>query len=127
MRALLGRHGLDYRPPSPPSDRIVVGDIVVDRAARQVWRADRLVKLSPREYDLLCVLMENAGKAVSRQGLLDQVWGEDWIGDSHTLNVHICWLRRKLGDDSSAPRYIQTVRGYGHRLMDPAVSLADAA
>jgi DNA-binding response OmpR family regulator len=126
MRALLGRHGLDCRSPSPPSDRIAVGDIVLDRATRQVWRADRLVELSPREYDLLCVLMENAGKAVSRQGLLDQVWGEGWIGDSHTLDVHICWLRRKLEDDASAPRYIQTVRGYGHRFMDPAESLADA-
>ena len=127
MQALLCQRRLNFRQTSPPSDRIVVGDIVLDRATRQVWRVGRPVELSPREYDLLCVLMENAGKAVSRQGLLDQVWGEGWVGDSHTLNVHICWLRRKLEDDPSAPRYIQTVRGYGHRFVDPAASLADAA
>jgi DNA-binding response OmpR family regulator len=127
MRALLGSRGLDFRQTFPLSDRIVVGDIVLDRVTRQVWRDGRLVEMSPREYDLLCVLMENAGKAVSRQDLLDQVWGEGWIGDRHTLNVHICWLRAKLEDDPSAPRYIRTVRGYGHRLMDPAASLADAA
>jgi len=125
MRAVLRCRGLDFRQISPPSDRIVVGDIVLDRASRQVWRAGRLVKMSPREYDLLCVLMENAGTPVSRQELLDQVWGEGWIGDRHTLNVHICWLRRKLEDDLSAPHYIQTVCRYGYRFVDPV--LADAA
>lgn len=127
MRTLLGRRELDRRQTSPPSNRIVVGDIVLDRATRQVRRAGRLVKMSPREYDLLCVLMENTGKAIPRQDLFDQAWGEGWIGDTHTLDVHICWLRGKLEDDPSAPRYIQTVRGYGYRLVDTAEWLADAA
>jgi len=73
------------------------------------------------------MLMENVGKSVSRQQLLDQVWGEDWIGDRRTLNVHIYWLRQKLEDDPAAPRYIQTVRGYGYRFTDPAASPTDAA
>ena len=125
MRALLRRRELDFQT-SPSSDCIAVGDIVLNRAARQVWRAGRLVEMAPREHDLLCVLMENAGKLVSRQDLLDQVWGKGWIGDPRTLNVHICWLRQKLEDDPSAPRYIQTVRRYGYRLTDPAAAPADA-
>ena len=126
MQALLRRRELDFQT-SPLSDCIAVGDIVLNRAARQVWRAGRLVEMAPREYDLLCVLMENAGKLVSRQDLLDQVWGKGWIGDPRTLNVHICWLRQKLEDDPSAPRYIQTVRRYGYRLTDPAAVPANAA
>jgi len=127
MRALLRRDELGPRQISPPSAQIAVGDIVLDRAARQVWRAGRPVEMAPREYDLLCMLMENVGKSVSRQQLLDQVWGEDWIGDRRTLNVHIYWLRQKLEDDPAAPRYIQTVRGYGYRFTDPAASPTDAA
>jgi DNA-binding response OmpR family regulator len=126
LRALLRRRELDFRT-SLSSDCIAVGDIVLNRAARQVWRAGRLVEMAPREYDLLCVLMENTGKLVSRQDLLDQVWGEGWIGDPRTLNVHIYWLRQKLEDDPSVPRYIQTVRRYGYRFMGPTASPAGAA
>jgi DNA-binding response OmpR family regulator len=95
MRALLRRRELDRDQPSPPRDRIVAGDIVLDRAALQVWRDGHLVELRQREFDLLCVLMEYAGQAVPRHELLDHVWGEDWIGDPRTLDVHICWLRGK--------------------------------
>jgi DNA-binding response OmpR family regulator len=126
MLALLRRRELDFQT-SPASDCITVGDIVLNRAARQVWRAGRLVEMAPREYDLLCVLMENAGKFVSRQDLLDQVWGKGWIGDPRTLNVHIYWLRQKLEDNPSAPCYIQTVRRYGYRFMGPVASPAGDA
>jgi DNA-binding response OmpR family regulator len=127
MRALLRRRDLERGRLSSPEDRMVMGDVVVDRAARQVWRAGRLVELRCREFEVLCVLMENAGQAIARHALLDQVWGADWIGDPRTVDVHVCWLRGKLEDDPSAPRYIQTVRGYGYRFADPAVSLARAA
>ncbi len=126
MQPLLRCRG-PYLQRSPSSDCIAVGDIVLDRTARQVWRAGRLIEMSPREYDLLCVLMENAGRPVSRQQLLDQVWGKGWIGDRRSLNVHIYWLRQKLEDDPAAPRYIQTVRGYGYRFTDPTTSPTDAA
>lgn len=119
VRALLRRRELDCGSASPPSDRIVVEEIVLDRTARQVWRAGRPIKLRQREFDLLCTLMENAGKAVHRHKLLDQVWGTEWVGDPRTLDVHIRWLREKVEPDPSSPRYIQTVRGYGHRFVDP--------
>jgi len=118
--ALLRRRELDRRQMFPPSDQIVVGDVVLDRAAYQVWRAGRLIELRRREFDLLCMLMEKAGQAVSRPELLDQVWGEDWIGDPRTVDVHICWLRQKLEAGPSSPCCIQTVHGYGYRCVDPA-------
>ena len=63
--------------------------------------------------------MERPGHALARQDLLDRVWGEQWIGDPRTLDVHIRWLREKLETDPSAPRLILTVRGHGYRLADP--------
>lgn len=115
MRALLRRRELDRRQLSPPDDRIAIGDIVLDRAAQQVWRAGQLVEMPQREYDVLRVLMENAGRAVSRREIMDQVWGEGWIGYPRTLNVHVYRLRQKLEDDPAEPWYIQTVRDYGYR------------
>jgi DNA-binding response OmpR family regulator len=97
----------------------VAGEIILDRTARQVWNEGRLIELTQREFDLLKELMEHCGQALQRQGLLDKVWGEEWIGDTRTLDVHIRWLREKLEDDPSAPRYLQTVRGYGYRFVDP--------
>ncbi len=119
VRATLRRRELDRGEAPQAADRIVVGEITLDRIARQVWRSGRPIELRHREFDLLQTLMEHAGQAISRQELLDRVWGPNWIGDSRTLDVHIRWLREKLEDDPSSPRYIQTVRGYGYRLVDP--------
>jgi DNA-binding response OmpR family regulator len=63
--------------------------------------------------------MEHAGQALHRHNLLDRVWGEDWVGDPRTLDVHICWLRGKLEDEPAAARYIETVRGHGYRFVEP--------
>jgi len=125
VRATLRRRELDRGQTSPPSERIVVGDIVLDRTARQAWRTGQLIALRQREFDLLYALMDNLSKAVPRHELLDRVWGEDWIGDPRTLDVHIRWLREKVEDDPSAPRYIQTVRGYGYRFVDPNAAPSD--
>jgi DNA-binding response OmpR family regulator len=121
IRGLLRRQALAS---GGTGSRIVaVADIVLDRAAREVRRAGRPIALSYREFDLLALLMARAGQAIARSELLDCVWGEDWPGDPRTLDVHIRWLREKLEDDPSAPRFIQTVRGYGYRFdrpMEPA-------
>lgn len=122
VRAILRRRQLDQGEAPLPADQLAIGEIVLDCKARRVWRAGRLIELTQREFDLLCVLMKHAGQALRRQELLDQVWGENWIGDPRTLDVHIHWLREQLEDDPSAPRYIQTVRGYGYRFGDPVAS-----
>ena len=118
VRAALRRRQLD-RGAGPAHDRLVVGDLVLDRTAREVLRGGHPVDMTQREFDLLRTLMEHSGEALWRQDLLDEVWGVDWIGDVRTLDVHIRWLREKVEDDPSAPRYIQTVRGYGYRFTDP--------
>jgi len=125
VRAILRRRQLDRGLSPTPVDRLNIGEIVLDRTARQVWRAGRLVELAQREFDLLAALMEHAGQAIQRHELLDRVWGENWIGDPRTLDVHIRWLREKIEDDPSTPRYIQTVRGYGYRFVDPAAFKPD--
>ncbi|MDR5696052.1 MAG: response regulator transcription factor [Armatimonadota bacterium] len=119
IRAALRRRALERGEGAEPRDRLVVGEIMLDRVSRQVWRSGRPIELRQREFDLLCVLMEFVGKAVSRQELLDRVWGSSWFGDPRTVDVHIRWLREKLEEDPSCPRYIQTVRGHGYRLVDP--------
>ncbi len=119
VRAMLRRRRLDQEGLSAERDRLTIGEWMLDRMARQVWRAGARVELAQREFDLLRLLMEHPGEALSRQMLLDQVWGQDWIGDVRTLDVHIRWLREKLEVDPAAPRYIQTVRGYGYRFVDP--------
>ena len=74
------------------------------------------VKLSHKEFDLLRVLMSHPGKAIAREMLLEQVWGDDFFGEQRTLDVHIRWLREKLEVDPSNPEYILTVRGVGYKI-----------
>jgi len=92
------------------------GDLVVDPAAREVLVGGRPVELTRLEFDLLDVLSESPRVAFSRRRLLDHIWGESWFGDDHVVDVHIANLRRKLGDDPRAPRFIRTVRGVGYRM-----------
>lgn len=125
VRAILRRRALD-RGDAPPADRLAAGPVVLERTARRVWRAGRPVELRPREFDLLRVLMEHAGEALSREHLLARVWGAEWVGDPRTLDVHIHWLREKL-DDPSQPTLIETVRGHGYRLATGSRTPADDA
>jgi DNA-binding response OmpR family regulator len=119
IRSILRRRELD-RSETAAKDRVSVGEIILDRTARQVWRRNQPVELSPREFDLLAALIDHIGQALSRRELLDLVWGEDWIGSPRTLDVHIRWLREKIEDDPTAPRYIETARGFGYRFVDPS-------
>lgn len=119
LRAILRRRELDRGESPSRSDRLIAGDITLDYTARQVWRSGQPVELTQREFDLLWVLMKHAGQALRRDELLDLVWGEGWIGNPRTLDVHVRWLREKLEDDPSQPQCIQTVRGYGYRFGNP--------
>jgi len=97
-------------------DRLDSGDVTMDIGRRHVTVAGREVTLSPKEFDLLRVLLSHPGRVLGRDFLLNQVWGEDFFGDTRTLDVHIRWLREKVEDDPSSPRRILTVHGVGYRL-----------
>ena len=94
-----------------------VQDLRIDPAARRVWRDGDELELTRREFDLLLRLAHDAGRVVRREALMSDVWDMNWFGSTKTLNVHIGWLRRKLGDDPDDPRYIRTVRGVGFSLV----------
>ncbi|MBO9321550.1 response regulator transcription factor [Roseiflexus sp. RS-1] len=95
------------------------GAIRLDTGSRRAWRDDVELNLSQKEFDLLACLMRNRGIALSRDVLLERVWGYDFLGDSRTVDVHIRWLREKVEPDPGKPTYIQTVRGIGYRFEAP--------
>jgi len=91
------------------------GDIILNLLARRAYRHGEEIQLSPREFDLLATLMHNKNAALTRDLLLARVWGDDYVGDTRTVDVHIRWLRQKIEDDPSNPERILTVRGVGYR------------
>ncbi len=92
------------------------GALALDPRAREVRLDGRPVELTRREFDVLDALSAQPRVAFSREQLLERVWGPDWFGDDHVVDVHVANLRRKLSDDPAAPRYIRTVRGIGYRM-----------
>ena len=94
----------------------VFGQLRVDSTAQRVHLAGDEVALTPTERDLLMTLSKRPTMAFSRRQLIDEVWGNDWVGDEHLVDVHIAHLRRKLGDDPDTGRYVTTVRGIGYRM-----------
>lgn len=101
---------------SKNNDNILISDIFkVDNSARKVYKRDSELDLTPKEYSLMKIFIENSGKALSRAELLDQVWGYSYLGDTKIVDVNIRRLREKIEDDSSNPKYIETVWGIGYR------------
>lgn len=113
VRAVLRRS-----PVVQETDRLVAGDLVIDSERHQVTIAGELVELTPKEFDLLKMLAENAGRALERDFLLEKVWGYAFAGATRTLDVHIRRLRQKIDDDPQNPRYIETVHGVGYRFRE---------
>jgi two-component system, OmpR family, response regulator RegX3 len=98
-----------------PEGATEIGEVRLDPARRTAtYRGDEL-ELSRKEFDLLRLLIENAGSVVTRERLIDEVWDTNWFGSTKTLDVHVSGLRKKLEDDPADPRYIHTVRGVGFR------------
>ncbi len=95
--------------------KLSMGDIEVDLVGRRVFKRQTEVKLSNKEFELLATLLRNKGAVLSRDYLITQVWGNDFVSDVRTIDVHIRWLREKLEDDPSSPVHLQTVRGVGYR------------
>jgi DNA-binding response OmpR family regulator len=102
-----------------PTEPLRVAGLLVDSGTRTVTLDDRPLELTPREFDLLRYLAERPGQVVSKRELLAEVWQQPYGGSDKTVDVHLSWLRRKLGETAQAPRYLHTVRGVGVRLAGP--------
>lgn len=105
--------------PGRPSGPLHVGGLVVDARARTVLLDGRPLELSPKEFDLLEHLAERPGEVVTKRELLAEVWKQPYGGADKTVDVHLSWLRRKLGESADQPRYLHTVRGVGVKLAPP--------
>jgi DNA-binding response OmpR family regulator len=102
--------------PAPEASAIVVGDLRIDPVGRDVFVADQPVALTRTEFDLLAALAGSPQRAFTRRALIAAVWGDEWIGDEHLVDVHLLHVRQKLGDTTTEQRYIRTVRGVGYRM-----------
>ena len=110
------RAHLRRAPLSAGGDQVTVGDLCVDPGARRAWLGEDEIDLRPREFDLLALLMSEAGQALTRERIMSEVWDEHWYGSTKTLDMHISAIRRKLGDSAGRGVVITTLRGVGYRL-----------
>ncbi|NNC92246.1 MAG: response regulator transcription factor [Acidimicrobiia bacterium] len=114
VRAVLRRTGAEGR-----QGPLMVGDLAIDVAAREARLAGTPIDLSPKEFDVLRFLAERRGEVVSKRELLAEVWRQPYGGSEKTVDVHISWLRKKLGESAAESKYLQTVFGVGIKLVDP--------
>lgn len=122
MRELIARVRVVLRrmangPLLATNEPLVVGDVSLDPQQHEVRVQDKLVELPPKQFELLRLLMANAGNVLSTNYLLDAVWGEEFAGAVQVLYVHMGWLRKQIEKDARSPRYIQTVRGVGYKFI----------
>jgi len=115
LRAVLRR----MKEPSE-SSVITIGGLVIDRSGRETSLDGVPLDLSRKEFDLLAHLASRLGEVISKRELLAEVWREPFGGSDSTIDVHLSWLRRKLGESAAEPRYLRTVRGVGVKLIDPS-------
>lgn len=116
VRALLRRaRTAQKRTDGAEREIVMSGDLEVDTASHVVRLGGQPLELKPREFQLLALLMSNKGRVLTRDQVLERLWGHDYIGDSRTVDVHIRWLREKIETDPATPRRIATVRGVGYR------------
>jgi two-component system response regulator RegX3 len=117
IRAVLRRAGEGADRAKGADGALEVGELRLDRDRRATSLAGEELDLTRKEYELLELLMREAGSVVSRERLIDEVWDVNWFGSTKTLDVHVSSLRRKLGDDPADPRFVHTVRGVGFRMV----------
>ena len=121
IRAILRRGEmakLEAHPGEAVPPPMKVNDLEIDFARHQVFLGDSILDLSPKEFDLLALLVRNRGRAFTRDHLLEKVWGYDYSGDTRTVDVHIRWLRQKIEADPSHPQHLLTVRGVGYKFEE---------
>jgi DNA-binding response OmpR family regulator len=120
VKAIFRRVEVDQREAGrSPDEPIRVGNLRVEPEKRKVTRDGETIDLTSKEFDLLLLFVKNPGRAYSRQELLDEVWGYQYSGYSHTVNTHINRLRNKIEPDPSEPTYVKTVWGVGYRFAEP--------
>jgi two-component system response regulator RegX3 len=126
---LLARIRAVLRRSAPPEAetpaQLEVGAVTMNLHTHTVTSDGQALELTLKEFELLRMLMEAAGRVVSRTDLIDEVWDPNWYGSTKTLDVHVSSLRKKLGDDPATPRFIHTVRGVGFRFSSPEELNAD--
>jgi len=115
IRGLLRRPRMSASTGADPQVR-TVGDLRLDPQSRQVFVGDAPVELTRIEFDLLDALTERPKLAYTRRQLIERVWGPDWVGDEHLVDIHVAHIRSKLGDDAATPRFVVTIRGVGYRM-----------
>ena len=115
IRSVLRRKGFDS-PATNDTEELVVGDLVLRRDEHEILLRGEAVSLPLKEFEVLALLMENAGHVVQRHTLLDQVWGYDYVGAGKTLDVHVKRIRSKIEDDPKNPTRLITIRGLGYKL-----------
>jgi len=115
IRAVLRRTG----GPDEPAPPVRVGKLVIDERARTARLAGTPLELARKEFDLLLALASRPGEVVTKRELLAEVWRDAYGGSERTVDVHLSWLRRKLGESAAEPRFLHSVRGVGIRLVDP--------
>ena len=116
IRAILRR--LHHGTSTENSQVLTVGDIELNMATHEVTRAGRQIDLTVTEYNLLHLFMSHVGQALDRQTILNQVWGYDFLGETNIIEVYVRYLREKIEDSPSSPRYIQTIRGVGYIMKE---------
>jgi len=114
-RARLIREELGAQPTQASQEKLIFDNLVINQTRREVTRNNKPIQLKPKEYELLLFLAEHKGQMLSREFILERVWGWDYIGDSRTVDVHVRWLRQKIEANSAKPERIITVRGGGYR------------
>jgi DNA-binding response OmpR family regulator len=122
IRAVLRRAGGDAGQEAAP---VRVGELVIDERTRTATLAGRPLELARKEFDLLLALASRPGEVVTKRELLADIWQQAYGGSERSVDVHLSWLRRKLGETAAEPRYLHVVRGVGVRLVDPADEPAD--
>jgi DNA-binding response OmpR family regulator len=115
IRGLLRRPRMAVHTSEDPQVR-TIGDLSLDPQSRQVQVGQTPVELTRTEFDLLEALTERPKLAFTRSQLIERVWGPDWVGEEHLVDIHIAHIRAKLGDDPATERYVRTVRGVGYRM-----------
>ena len=115
IKSLLRRYNMNNRSEDEPSNILESGDLLVDLNKHIATIEKTPLDLRPKQFDLLTFFLRNKGKALSRDQILENLWGHDYIGDVRTVDVHVRWLREIIEKDSRKPNRIITVRGFGYR------------